>query len=109
MLNSKWDIREVLQYVITCQNTYVICRQALRQVLVLQHFAVLWLDVKAENPRVRISTFLQTKKSVRFPSPCAQIEKVRVTPDHKTTKVRKKSATSRDRSEARVYVVYVPR
>ena len=43
-------IRAVLQYVITCQNTYVICRQALRQVLVLQHFAALWLDVKAENP-----------------------------------------------------------
>ena len=46
-------IREVLQYVITCQNTYVICRQAQRQVLILQHFylqAALWLDVKAENP-----------------------------------------------------------
>ena len=33
-------------YVITCQNTYVICRQALRQVLVLQHVAALRLDVK---------------------------------------------------------------
>ena len=32
--------REVLQYVITCQNTYVICRQPLRQVLVLQHLAL---------------------------------------------------------------------
>ena len=82
--------REVLQYVITCQNTYVICRQALRQVLVLQHFAALWLDVKPKTPRVRISTFLQTKKSVRFPSPCAQIEKVRVTPDRKNDEGEKK-------------------
>ena len=31
-------------------NTYVICHQALHQVLVLQHFAALWLDVKTENP-----------------------------------------------------------
>ena len=74
---------------ITCQNTYVICRQALRRALVLQHFAALWLDVKAENPGCGLSNFLQTKKSVRFPSPCAQIEKARVTPNHKTTKVRK--------------------
>ena len=71
--------------------------------------AALWLDVKFKNPGCGLSTFLQTKKSVRFPSPCAQIEKVRVTPNRKTTKVRKNSATSRDRSEARVYVVYVPR
>ena len=49
-IDAMHDIREVLQYVITCQNTYVICRRALRQVLVLQHFAALWLDVKAENP-----------------------------------------------------------
>ena len=41
--------REVLQYMITCQNTYVICRQALRQVLVLQRVAALWLDVKPKN------------------------------------------------------------
>ena len=44
------NIREVLQYVITCQNTYVICRQALLQVLVWQHVAALWLDVKPRNP-----------------------------------------------------------
>ena len=42
--------REVLQYVITCHNTYVICHRALRQVLVLQHFAALWLDVKPKYP-----------------------------------------------------------
>ena len=45
-----FDFREVLQYVITCQNTYVICHRALRQVLVLQHFAALWLDVKPKYP-----------------------------------------------------------
>ena len=86
------DIREVevLQYMIMCQNTYVICRLALRKVSVLQHVAALWLDVKAKNPGCGLSTFLKTKKkSVRFPSPCAQIEKARVTPNHKTTKVRK--------------------
>ena len=45
---------------------------------------------ESQKPRVQLSTVLQTKKSVRFPSPCSQIEKVRVTPNHKTTKVRKK-------------------
>ena len=54
-----------------------------------EHFAALWLDVKAENPVCGLSTFLQTMKSVRFPSPCAQIEKARVTPNHNTAKVRK--------------------
>ena len=73
----------------------------------LFHFPLAWRETQI--PRVRLSTFLQTKKSVCFPSPCAQIEKVRVTPNHKTTKVRKKWATSRDRSEAARYVVYVPR
>ena len=38
---------------------------------------------------VRLGALLHAKKSVHFPSPCAQIEEVRVTPNHKTTKVRK--------------------
>ena len=49
------DIREVLQYAITYQNTCVICRQALRQVFVLQPFAALWLDVKPENSGCRLA------------------------------------------------------
>ena len=61
------------------------CHGALRQVLVCNTFAVLCLDVKTENPGCGLSTFVQTKKSVHFPSPCAQIEKARVTPNHKTT------------------------
>ena len=59
------DNREVLQYVITCQNTYVICRQALRQVLVLQHFAALWLDVKAENPGCGLAIILAPSSKQR--------------------------------------------
>ena len=82
-------IREVLQYVITCQNTV---RDLSPGATSSFGFATLrcalaWRETQI--PRVRLSTFLQTKKSVRFPSPCAQIEKVRVTPNHKTTKVRK--------------------
>ena len=46
--------------------------------------ALAWRETESPKPRVRLSTFLQTKKSVRFPSPCAQIEKVRVTPNRKT-------------------------
>ena len=87
--NVSGSIREILQYVITCQNTYVLCRQAQRKVLVLLHFAALWLDVKAKNRGCGLSTFLQTTKSLRFPSPCSKIEKARVTPNHKTAKVKK--------------------
>ena len=59
-------IREVLQYVITCQNTYVICHRALRQVLVLQHFAALWLDVKPKYPGCGLAPSSKQRKVCAF-------------------------------------------
>ena len=101
-------IREVLQYVIMCQtHTWFVARHYVKFWFcnILLRFGLTW-SPKTPSAALHLPPH---KESVCFPSPCAQIEKVRVTPNHKTTKVRKNSATSRDRSEAGVYVVYVPR
>ena len=76
---------------ITCQNTYVICHRALRQVLVLQHVAALWIDVKPKNPGGGIAPSSKQRKVCASHPSVPQIEKVRVTPiaNHKRTKVRK--------------------
>ena len=66
----------------------MICRQALRQVLVLQHFAALWLDVKAESPGCGC-TFLRKKKSVHFPSCVHKLKRQESRLTAKTTKARK--------------------
>ena len=58
--------------------------------------ALAWRETQITRVLLSSSTFLQTKKSVRFPSPCAHIEKVRVTPNRKTTKVRKKNRLRRE-------------
>ena len=57
-------------------------------------WALAWRETP--KPRLQLSTFLYTKRSLCFPSPCAQIEKVRVTSDHITTKVRKKKSATRE-------------
>ena len=79
------NTREVLQYVITCHNTYVIFRQVLRQVLVLHHMhvAVLWLYVKPQNPGCSLApSSTQRKVSTFYP----RVPKSKRWASHLTTK-----------------------